>query len=90
MSETKKPNWQTSVNNSKMYYVPSLEGLNTEQQRINQRLANEDGQNRIDAALDINKTVEVRITEKIIKDSLFYEKYINGLQNNLKKNKNNN
>jgi hypothetical protein len=89
MSETKKPNWQTSVNNSKMYYVPSLEGLNTEQQRINQRLANEDGQNRIDAAIDINKTVEVRITEKIIKDSLFYEKYINGLQNNLKKNKNN-
>ena len=88
MSDIKKPAWQTSVYPSKFYYVPSLEGLNTEQQRINQRLANEDGQNRIDAAIDINKTVEVRISEKIIKSDLFYEKYISGLQRNLKQNKN--
>ena len=89
MIELKKPIWNTNVYEGRFYYVPILEGLNTEEKKINQRLANEDGQNRIDAALDKNKTVEVRITQKIIKNKIFYEKYISGLKENYEKNKNN-
>ena len=88
MTETIKPKWIASPYLGKQYHVPNLEGLNTEDRKIHQRLANEDGQNRIDATIDKNKTVEVRITEKIIKNKIFYEKYLSGLHKIYHKNKN--
>ena len=43
------PKWQVSRwPAGSMYYVPELEGFNTEEKRLNTNVANEDGQNRTD------------------------------------------
>ena len=66
-----------------MYYVPELEGFNTEEKRLNTNVANEDGQNRTDEHLDKAKPVTVKISEKIIKDENFYNKFLIGMKENL-------
>ena len=73
-----------------MYTVPSLEGFNTESRDLNDRFANEDGQNRKDACDDKTKPVVVKIEEKVIKNEKFYNDYIKGLEKNLSYTRNRN
>lgn len=80
--------WLIKQHFGTMYTVPSLEGFNTESRDLNDRFANEDGQNRKDACDDKTKPVLVRIEEKIIKSESFYKNYIQGLEKNLSYTKN--
>ena len=78
------PHWVKTEWGGGPYFVPSLEGFNTEEKQLNTNIANEDGQNRGDEQLDRNKPVIVKISEKTIKDKNFYEKYLHGMQDILK------
>ena len=75
--------WIREIFPGSMYFSQSLEGFNTEDKKINQSLANEDGQNRLDEVLDKNKPVVVKISEKILNNEMFFNKYLKGLQDNL-------
>ena len=76
--------WKREEYLGSIYYGNSLEGFNTEDKKINVSLANEDGQNRLDEIFDKNKPVLVKITEKVIKNEMFFNKYLKGLEDNLK------
>ncbi len=65
------------------YFSVSLEGFNTNEKNLNISTANEDGQNRQDEQNDKNKPVIVKISEKIIKNENFYNKFLSGMQENL-------
>ena len=70
--------WKREEYLGSIYYGTSLEGFNTEDKKINVSLANEDGQNRLDEIFDKNKPVLVKITEKVIKNEMFFNKYLKG------------
>ena len=74
------PHWVKTAWGGGSYFSPSLEGFNTEEKRLNTNIANEDGQNRTDEQLDKKKSVLVKISEKNIKNHIFYEKFLSGMQ----------
>ena len=82
-NNTSTASWLTKKNGGTFYTVPNLEGFNTEDRGLNDRFANEDGQNRCDAINDKSKPVIVKIEEKIIDNKIFYKNYIEGLEKNL-------
>ena len=81
--------WVKTVWGSGQYFSVSLEGFNTNEKNLNVSIANEDGQNRLDEQFDKNKPVIVKISEKIIKDQNFYNKFLSGMQENLEINEKN-
>lgn len=81
--------WILKEHTGNVYNVPSLEGFNTERSGLNDRFANEDGQNRKDAIDNKSKPVIVKIQEKFINNNEnFYKKFIEGLEKNLEFTKN--
>ena len=81
--------WILKEHTGNVYNSPSLEGFNTERSGLNDRFANEDGQNRKDAIDNKLKPVIVKIQEKFINNNEnFYKKFIEGLEQNLEFTKN--
>ena len=77
------PHWVRTPWGNGPYFSVSLEGFNTNEKNLNISTANEDGQNRQDEQNDKNKPVIVKISEKIIKNENFYNKFLSGMQENL-------
>tara|TARA_B100001121_G_scaffold159401_1_gene139203 strand:- start:1733 stop:3655 length:1923 start_codon:yes stop_codon:yes gene_type:complete len=78
-----KTHWVKTPWGNGPYFSVSLEGFNTNEKNLNISTANEDGQNRQDEQNDKSKPVIVKISEKIIKNENFYNKFLSGMQENL-------
>ena len=81
------PYWITREDKSIVYRATELEGFNTENKKLNQSLANEDGQNRYDARTNKNQPVIVKISEQFVEDKTFFDNFLKGALENIKINK---
>ena len=87
MSNHSSPHWITREDKSIVYRATELEGFNTENKKLNQSLANEDGQNRYDARKNKDQPVIVKISEHFVDDKIFFDNFLKGALENIKINK---
>jgi len=81
------PYWITREDKSIVYRATELEGFNTENKKLNQNLANEDGQNRLDEKKSKDEPVIVKISEDFLEDKSFFNNFLKGALENIKINK---